>query len=73
MNAVLIESTTVKRIERRGRPLSSDKLIFKTIGLTKSQWEWLSLWNGGGNKTVHIRELFERAMKFWPKGPYKFR
>lgn len=57
---------------RRGRPSDPDKLIFITIGLRRSHWEWLSLWFPSGSPTDQIGALFERSMKFWPCGPFVF-
>jgi hypothetical protein len=57
----------------RGRPKTENPLVFKTIGLTVEQWDWLYLWFPTGNRTDRMKELFERAMKFWPGGPGKFR
>ncbi len=55
-----------------GRPKSSDPLVFVTVGLTRSQWQWLSLWLPGASPTSALRELFSRSMKFWPGGPFCF-
>jgi hypothetical protein len=60
-------------VKMRGRPKADNPLIFKSLGLTAAQWEWLGLWFPGGNPTEQIRELFERSVKFWPSGPGKFR
>lgn len=60
-------------IRRPGRPRSVDPLVFVTVGLTAAQWRWLSSWFPGGSPTAQMRELFTRAMKFWPSGPHKFR
>lgn len=65
-----MNSTTVKR---KGRPRSEDSLVFITVGLSKAQWEWLKLWFPGGNPTDSLKALLERAVRFWPSGPYKFR
>jgi hypothetical protein len=56
-----------------GRPRSKDPLIFKSIGLTASQWEWLQLWFPTGNVTDQLKALHERAVKFWPSGPNRFK
>jgi hypothetical protein len=58
---------------KRGRPSNPDSLVFKTVGLTKDQWEWLELWLPSGNPSNQLRELFERCYKFWPSGPSTFR
>lgn len=62
-------STVVKR---PGRPKSSDSLVFVTVGLTPAQWEWLSSWFPTGNRSAQFSALFERAMRFWPQGPFVF-
>ena len=59
-------------VKKVGRPCVADPLIFKTVGLTAGQWQWLSLWINS-NPSVQLRELFSRAQKFWPSGPYRFR
>ncbi|CAH2032098.1 hypothetical protein [Trichlorobacter ammonificans] len=58
--------------KNRGRPKSADPLIFKTVGLTQAQWDWLSLWAFTGNPSRLLSELLDRAMKFWPAGPFLF-
>lgn len=55
------------------RPKSSDPLITRSVCLTEKQWAWLDLWFTGGNFSLCLRELLDRAMKFWPSGPGKFR
>lgn len=57
---------------RRGRPRSDNPLVFKTVGLTDAQWQWLSLWSKA-SPTAALRDLFDRASKFWPAGPARFR
>ena len=56
-----------------GRPKSPDSLRFVTVGLTPAQWDWLSLWFPTGSPTHQLSALFERALKFWPAGPFVFR
>lgn len=63
-------SSTVK--SRRGRPVSPDSLVFVTVGLTRAQWDWLKLWFPTGSNTDALRSLFDRAMRFWPSGPFIF-
>lgn len=70
MNTLYDNSSTVKI--KRGRPSSPDSLVFITVGLTRSQWDWLQLWMPFGSRTDAIRELLARAMKFWPLGPSVF-
>lgn len=66
-----MNSTTAKLT--RGRPRDPNALVFHTVGLTREQWEWLTLWMPEGNRTDQVKELFDRARKFWPKGPAVFR
>ena len=56
-----------------GRKPSCNSLVFKTVGLTQQQWDWLSLWLPGHSTTAQFRILFERCFKFWPSGPHKFK
>ena len=56
---------------RRGRPESPDKLFFHSIGLRRSDWEWLVLWFPEANQTAQLSALFERVRKFWPNGPFE--
>ena len=70
MRVSSVNSSTVKI--KRGRPSSPDSLVFFTVGLTRSQWEWLRLWMPTGSRTDALRELFTRSMKFWPLGPSVF-
>lgn len=58
--------------KKRGRPSDPDKLIFITLGLRRSQWDWLSLWLPGSSPTSQLLALLDRAMKFWPLGPSVF-
>lgn len=55
-----------------GRKKSADSKSFHTVGLTPDEWEYLSHWSSG-NKADQLRELLDRARKFWPSGPAKFR
>lgn len=64
-------SSTGKR--RRGRPRKDDSFVYITIGLRPDQWRWLSLWFPSGSPSDHLRSLLDRAMKFWPGGPFVFR
>ncbi len=56
----------------RGRKRLKDPLIFHTVGLRASQWEWLDLWFPGASPTRQLQALFERSEKFWPAGPFVF-
>ena len=73
MNAAQSNSTVAVK---RGRKPSPDSLVFVTVGLTPAQWAWLRLWQSdplaGGSLTHPLSFLFDRAMKFWPAGPFAF-
>lgn len=56
-----------------GRKKKDDTLQWKTVGLTPEQWLWLSTWMPTGSPSNQLRELLERAEKFWPAGPSRFR
>jgi len=63
----------------RGRPVGTSKdtsYKWRSVGLTQADWDWLDLWFPGqspGASSLSLRELVERARKFWPNGPNKFR
>lgn len=59
--------------QRGGRPADDDPYIFHSVGLTQSQWEFISLWFPTGNPSQALRELIKRSLKFWPAGPARFR
>ena len=62
-------------LKKRGRPLGSvkkDSYIYITIGLRPVHWVWLGLWHEG-TVSDQIRALLDRALKFWPAGPNRFR
>jgi hypothetical protein len=42
--------------------------IGRAIYLTAAEWERLALWHPG-NASEQLRELLDRAGKFWPRGP----
>lgn len=65
-------SVNLHQTKRRGRPRSADPLHRISVRLNSREVEWLSLWSDD-SPTTQIRDLLERAMKFWPAGPYKFR
>lgn len=71
-NTVDIE-TYLDRPGRRGRPCSKNPQRYKTVGITEEQWQWLERWRPGGSPSDQLRELLDRAMKFWPGGPAVFR
>ena len=58
---------------RRGRPAKDDAFVYVTIGLRPAHWAWLKLWFPGGNPSDQLRALLDRALKFWPSGPVRFR
>lgn len=58
---------------RRGRPSDPNKLVFKTYGLRPDDLAWLEMWFPGGSPTDQLNALIERAKKFWPAGPGRFR
>lgn len=55
-----------------GRKASGRALVGKKINLSASEWAWLELWHPG-NPSEQIREMLERARRFWPAGPARFR
>jgi hypothetical protein len=59
--------------QRGGRPADVDPYIFHSVGLTRSQWEFIALWFPSGNPSSALRSLLDRAVKFWPGGPFVFR
>ena len=59
--------------KKRGRPASPDAFVYITIGLRPEHWRWLSLWFPGGSPSDQVRALLDRALKFWPSGPAKFK
>lgn len=56
-----------------GRPADPNPYIFHSVGLTQKQWEFVALWFPTGNPSNCIRSLIDRALKFWPAGPARFR
>jgi len=57
---------------RGGRPADPDPYIFHSVGLTEKQWQFVASWFPTGNASVALRSLLDRAMKFWPQGPFAF-
>jgi len=57
---------------RGGRPVDPNPYITGSVCLTESQWKYLSLWLPTGNISQALRALIDRAMKFWPAGPFVF-
>ena len=55
-----------------GRKKSESSKVFKSVGLTAAQWEWLDLWLPGGSPSAQMAEVVERSQKFWSAGPGKF-
>jgi hypothetical protein len=62
-------STTVKK----GRPSNPDSKVFRNVGLRPAEWEYLSMWFDSTNPSMQVSELINRAVRFWPSGPLKFR
>lgn len=56
-----------------GRKRSANPMIFKTVGLSKDDWDFLDKWFDSDNPSLKVRELLERAKRFWPAGPNAFR
>lgn len=60
-------------LNRRGRKNDPNKKVFRSYGLRPDRLKWLELWFPDGNPTDQINALLDRAMKFWPSGPARFR
>lgn len=73
MNGSKEQITIVETKRRPGRKKDPAALVFKTVGMPAWAWDWLALWMPTGNPTTQLRELLERAAKFWPAGPGAFR
>lgn len=58
---------------RRGRPRQSDSKLSFGVALRPDQWAYLDLWFPGAKPTAQVEALLERAVKFWPAGPGRFR
>jgi hypothetical protein len=56
-----------------GRPRLKSPFIYHSVSLTQEQWNFIMLWFPTGNPSQALRELLERAVKFWPSGPGRFR
>lgn len=56
-----------------GRPSSPDSLVPVSVRLSHDQIKFLSLWTDNDCISLQLRDCLERAMKFWPAGPNKFR
>lgn len=59
--------------KKRGRPASADSYVYVTIGLRPEHWRWLALWFPNGSPSDQVRALLDRALKFWPSGPHRFK
>lgn len=59
--------------KKRGRPSSSESYVYITIGLRPEHWCWLALWFPTGSPSDQARALLDRALKFWPSGPNRFK
>lgn len=54
----------------RGRPRKSDAYVYRSVGLSPAEWEYLSTWAAAGSSpSSMLRELLERSAKMWPVGP----
>ncbi len=75
MNLPRRKSTVVKGVDLTGsigRPRLSDPYITHPVCLTRAQWDFVMLWFPTGNPSQALRFLLDRAMKFWPAGPFAF-
>lgn len=63
----------LKERSRRGRKKDPNKLNFRSYGLRPDRETWLALWFPDGSPTDQLNALLDRAIKFWPSGPGKFR
>jgi hypothetical protein len=54
--------------KKLGRPLVVDSMAGRavTVYLTESEIEYLALWQK--NRSAALREIIDRAIKFWPQG-----
>lgn len=47
-----------------------NRVIGKTVYLTGEEWAWIETWlPGAANPTLPLRDVLDRARKFWPNGP----
>lgn len=58
---------------RCGRKKDPNKLQFASYGLRPDRLAWLELWFPGGSPTDQLNALIDRAIRFWPSGPGRFR
>lgn len=68
---------TIANDPGRSRPLGGRRpdpnpYVTGSVCLTESQWQYISLWLPTGNISQALRALIDRAMKFWPAGPFVF-
>lgn len=50
--------------KKRGRPRSDNPLLFHSVGLTRSEWEWLANFFPSGSKTDQLSEFVRWGQKF---------
>lgn len=53
--------------KKLGRRPLENPLLFKCVGLTQDQWDWLASFNPGASPSVQFRELIEKSRKMWPR------
>jgi hypothetical protein len=51
------------------KPLGDEARVFMGARVSAKEREWLAQW--GDTDTAALGHLLERAMKFWPDGPYR--
>lgn len=56
----------------RPKKAEGEKLQFDTIGLRKSDWEYVCLYMPGGNPTTQVSEAIEALRRLRPAGPNGF-
>jgi hypothetical protein len=60
-------------VKRRGRPPAINPGKRISVYLNSQEAAFLSLWSTDGSPSTQFKDLLERAMKFWPAGPGRFR
>jgi len=53
------------------KSIKSEHMVYKQIGLTANEWNWLVL-NFGGTCNDQIRRLVQMAIQVSPSGPTNF-
>jgi len=59
-------------VNRRGRKPSTDSFVTVSVCLTPEQLSYVKMWFPSGNLSQALRFLLDRAIKFWPLGPFVF-